>query len=96
MHVLNLSQFWYLFGPGEIVVVLVDWAVVRPQREETVGLGEAGEEGTYVVRTLLPLAPDSEPKLKEPVAVVLSDSHVNPWSGVISLMDPGLPPEEAE
>ena len=70
--ILNHNQFEYLFDRGVIVVALVDWPSVQPQLECTVGLGEDGEEGTYVVRGLLPLAPDSAPGRKEPVAVVLS------------------------
>ncbi len=90
MKILNHDQFEYLFDRGKIVVALVDWASVQPQLDGTVGLGEDGEEGTYVVRALLPLAPDSAPGRKEPVAVVLSDPHIEPWGAAVSLFDPGL------
>ncbi len=70
---------------------MVDWASsVQLEIEDTVTLGDDSDEGTYVVRALLPLAPDSAPGRKEPVAVVLSDPHVEPWSGPVSLLDPGL------
>ena len=85
MKILNHDQFVYLFDRGAIVVALVDWALVQLQLEASVGLGEDGEEGTYVVRALLPLAPDSSRGRKEPVAVVLSDPHVEPWGAAISL-----------
>ena len=49
MKILNHDQFSYLYDQGNHVVALIDRRSFHVDRGDELGLGENGEEGSYVV-----------------------------------------------
>ena len=71
MKILNHDQFSYLYDHGGHVVALIDRRSFHVDRGDELGLGEGGEEGSYVVHQVLPLERMAE--IRE--LIVIQDLH---------------------
>ena len=78
MKILNHDQFSYLYDQGDHVVALIDLRSFHVDRGDELGLGEDGEEGSYVVHQVLPLERMAWEGLGEPAALVLVVTNVGP------------------